>query len=143
MQMTSPGIIQTTPSSKSKSIRVPLIFMQTLNENDKIYQELKNALKRLNVKIISDKNLFQEANMVILFNKDKNLLKKAWEHGVIPITQKFLPQIEDYNPNTEKGNSFVYKELNKWDIFAAVVRAVETFKFPYDWKFIIRSCKKA
>ena len=36
------------------------------------------------------------------------------------------------------GNGFVYDNENVWGIFAGVVRALETFKFPYDWKHIVR-----
>jgi starch synthase len=58
-------------------------------------------------------------------------------NGVIPISMN-RPGIKDYNPNKETGNGFVYKKEDSWSIFAALVRAVETFKFPYDWKHIVR-----
>lgn len=58
-------------------------------------------------------------------------------HGVIPISLS-RKEVKDYNPNHETGNGFVYKKENPWCQFAALVRARETFKFPYDWKHIVR-----
>ena len=58
-------------------------------------------------------------------------------NGIIPISG-LRPEISDYDPTHETGNSFVYKNETPWDIFAALVRARETFKFPYDWKHIVR-----
>ncbi len=58
-------------------------------------------------------------------------------NGVIPVSLN-RKEIKDYNPNEESGNSFIYKTWDPWHVFAALVRAQETFKFPYDWKHIVR-----
>lgn len=58
-------------------------------------------------------------------------------NGTIPVSS-IRREMVDYNPNRETGNSFVYKNDDYWCIFAALVRALETFKFPYDWTNIIR-----
>ena len=58
-------------------------------------------------------------------------------NGVVPVSPA-RAEVEDYNPNKETGNSFVYKNKSAWGVFAALVRAIETFKFPYDWKHIVR-----
>ena len=81
--------------------------------------------------------------MAVLVDANMDQIRKAWENGVVPITTKFHDSITNYNPNTESGNAFIFENANEWEIFAAVVRAVETFKFPYDWKFIVRSCKSS
>lgn len=58
-------------------------------------------------------------------------------NGTIPVSP-VRPEVADYNPNSETGNAFVYKNSDHWCIFAALVRALETFKFPYDWTNIVR-----
>lgn len=58
-------------------------------------------------------------------------------HGTIPISS-MRPEVSDYNPNKETGNGFIYKEEDHWCVFAALVRALETYKFPYDWNNIVR-----
>ena len=46
--------------------------------------------------------------------------------------------LNNYHPNEETGNSFTYPSTNPWDIFMALVRAHETYRFPYDWQHIVR-----
>lgn len=63
-------------------------------------------------------------------------------HGIVPIspTSKMLQQ---YNPVQEAGTSFIYDKLTHWHCFAAVVRALETFIFPFDWKTIQKQCVRS
>lgn len=58
-------------------------------------------------------------------------------NGTIPVSP-MRAGVQDYNPNHETGNAFIYKSGDSWSIFAALVRALETFKFPYDWTSIVR-----
>ncbi|MFA6992285.1 MAG: hypothetical protein WC269_03325 [Candidatus Gracilibacteria bacterium] len=58
-------------------------------------------------------------------------------HGTVPLSSK-REEVKDYNPNHETGNAFLFKDETAWAIFASLVRALETFKFPYDWKNIVR-----
>ncbi len=67
---------------------------------------------------------------------DFNDVEEMLLNGVIPISYK-RSELEDYNPNSETGNSFIYDKRNPWSIFATMVRATENFKFPYDWKHIV------
>jgi glycogen synthase len=46
--------------------------------------------------------------------------------------------LEDYNPVQESGNAFIFTVENHWKCFASLVRALETFRFPYDWRTIQR-----
>lgn len=55
--------------------------------------------------------------------------------GVVPVSLPH-PLLEDYNPIQETGNAFLYDSATKWHCFAALARAVETHKFPFDWKTI-------
>jgi starch synthase len=61
--------------------------------------------------------------------------KQAMRYGVVPVIppQAFA---EDYNPNQEKGDCFVYLKDSPWSLFATLIRALENYKFPYDWKNI-------
>lgn len=67
-----------------------------------------------------------------------NDVEEMMMHGAVPISGERSEMI-DYNPNRETGNGFIFKKNDVWGIFAALVRAVETFKFPYDWKHIMRA----
>lgn len=61
--------------------------------------------------------------------------KRAMRYGVVPVTP---PQdfVEDYNPNQESGNAFVYLKDSPWNLFASLIRTIENCRFPYDWKNI-------
>ncbi|MFC1600400.1 hypothetical protein ACFL3T_05210 [Patescibacteria group bacterium] len=130
-------------SKTSKIPKTPIIYVATSIKNE-VYNTLQEGLAHLDAKILDEEDFDKaivKANIVILINENHDKVKKAWENGVVPITQELDPSVVDYNPNTESGNAFVYQNANEWEIFAAVVRALETHKFPYDWKFIVRSCK--
>lgn len=62
-------------------------------------------------------------------------LKTCLVAGAVPVTLA-TDLAEDYNPNQETGNAFVFDQQTPWHAFGAMVRALETFKFPYDWKTI-------
>jgi len=137
-------------SEKSRSA-TPVIYIYLKDVRDsvkKILGDLLEGLTRLDIKVMFDEDepletALEKANMMLILNQNKQLLKRAWENGVVTITDKFTNEISDYNPNKETGNSFTFENANQWEIFAAIVRALETYKFPYDWKFISRSCKKS
>lgn len=69
-------------------------------------------------------------------------LENALRYGTIPVS---LPNalLQNYNPVQESGNSFVYETPNKWNCFASLVRALETFKFPYDWRTIQKNAMES
>jgi len=138
------------PSSKKRS--VPAVFIVTNQITDETYKmhikPLIDGLSHLDVEVIGEdyrdiNKVISDSDVVVLLNADEKMLKLAWSQGVVPVTQAFSPNIKDYNPNTESGNAFIYQNIDKWEIFAAIVRALETYKFPYDWKFIKRSCLKS
>ncbi len=56
-------------------------------------------------------------------------------YGVIPVSVG-ADLLENYNPVQEAGNAFVIEGKTHWHAFAALVRAIETYKFPYDWRTI-------
>jgi len=81
------------------------------------------------------KIVLQAADIALGFNFSD--VEEMLLNGTIPVSPA-RNEVEDYNPNHETGNSFIYKRSDSWSIFAALVRALETFKFPYDWKNIQR-----
>ncbi len=70
-------------------------------------------------------------------NSDTETTENALRYGAIPVS---LPSasLDNYNPVQESGNSFVYEEATMWQCYGSLVRALETFKFPYDWRTIQR-----
>ena len=95
----------------------------------------------------SNKPLISEylwaADMALVFEEHKKDLQEIMKHGVIVIGHAKSPFLQDYHPNEETGNSFTFSSKSPWDMFMALVRAHETYRFPYDWGNVVRGILKA
>jgi len=56
--------------------------------------------------------------------------------GAVPVLLEGTEEFMDFDPIKEVGNSFVYEDSGPWQMLAALMRAVETYKFEYDWKVL-------
>lgn len=57
------------------------------------------------------------------------------ERGIVPVMLSGLhKEAENYNPVEETGNSFLFVKSNSWNVYGALVRALENFSFSYDWE---------
>jgi glycogen synthase len=70
---------------------------------------------------------------------DEEMVRHCLAAGTIPVAPK-CKLLENYNPVQETGNSFLFDRLDPWHCFAALVRALETHVFPFDWKTIQKHC---
>lgn len=87
-------------------------------------------------------NAMYEATDMALFLSDQfpeRELRTCLANGVVPIAPAHS-LLQNYNPVQETGNAFLYETPTKWHCFAALVRALETHKFPFDWRTIQRYC---
>lgn len=85
-------------------------------------------------------SMWRACDMAYCFTSDDASM--AFASGVVPLAPKGVKATENYNPNQESGNCFVYDTLNPWVMFSSLVRATETYKFPFDWKCIVRNAKR-
>ena len=61
----------------------------------------------------------------------------AMRYGSIPIVRHvggLIDTVSDYNPETKKGNGFVFKAFDSRELLIAVTRAVENFKNRKAWR---------
>ena len=93
---------------------------------------------------VAIRKMYAAADMALFFEDPSGMeeLPQALSYGVIPIAPE-TNVLADYNPVQEAGNSFLYKDKNVWHCFAAIVRAMETHKFPFDWRTIQRHCMES
>lgn len=105
-----------TELSEKNSTKI-LIVGNTDDDRRKIY----SASDIIIIPTLSDDCVYEE--------------KIAMNYGVIPVTPA-ADFVIDYNPNQEKGNAFVFLKDSPWSLFAGIIRAIESFRFPYDWKNI-------
>ena len=69
-------------------------------------------------------------------------LSSCLHYGVVPIAPA-CSALEDYDPVQECGTGFLYQPSGMWQCFAALARAVETYRFPFDWRTIQRHCMES
>jgi hypothetical protein len=86
--------------------------------------------------------LLLAADLAVLFNHQTELVQLLKNYGVVMIADDNCPLLENYRPNEESGNAFLFDQKDLWSVFAAIVRALETFRFPFDWQHIIRNMQK-
>lgn len=79
------------------------------------------------------------ADFTVMFDTN---VEYCWKRGCVPIAPMTSENTVNYNPLKEAGNGFYFAEPNKWKIFAAIVRALETYQFPYDWENLMRQILK-
>ncbi len=69
---------------------------------------------------------------------DEAELTQCLRFGTVPVSLK-SETLKNYNPNQEEGDSFLFEKATVWHAFGALVRALETFRFPFDWRTIQRN----
>lgn len=141
--------------TKNKSV-----WIIDLKDNE-ITENLLNWLKVLpsNFIIISDKNNEENIEKNIVFIKkipkdieswidfivtDNNLenLKSylaLWICPILPEDNYLSTILEEFNPVKVTWNSYIYKKENQWEIFYAIVKYLENYKFPYDNRNLVKN----
>lgn len=61
----------------------------------------------------------------------------AMRYGSVPIvraTGGLADTVQDYDPRTGEGNGFSFGAYDRWQLFAAIVRALENYKYAEAWR---------
>jgi starch synthase len=64
----------------------------------------------------------------------------AMRYGSVPVVRRtggLADTVEDFDPRISRGNGFVFERYDAMDLFATVVRAVETYKYPDTWRRLV------
>ena len=88
----------------------------------------------------SRRKMYAASDMALFLSDPTDLpeLTHSLSYGVVPIAP-INKKVQNYNAVQESGNAFLYDQLNMWHCFAAIIRAIETHNFPFDWKTIQRN----
>lgn len=96
------------------------------------------------IHIVPDKDellrkMYAASDMALFLSDPAGSQELQWclAYGVVPITIA-SDALEDYDPVQESGNSFIFEGKNAWLCFGSLVRAMETYKLPYDWRTIVK-----
>ena len=61
----------------------------------------------------------------------------AMRYGSVPIVRSvggLADTVQEYDPRTGQGNGFTFDNYDPWELFAAIVRALELFRFKDIWR---------
>ena len=70
----------------------------------------------------------------------------AMRYGGVPVVRSvggLADTVEEYDPNTGSGNGFTFKNYDPWEFFAAIVRAIELYRFKDAWRVLQQRCMAA
>ncbi len=79
---------------------------------------------------------------IVLFGWDKKgkVKEVVAEVKAVPVLMKGVKGFTDYVPQKEQGNSFKYKKNTSFHQLEALIKAIECFKYPYDWSNVKSAC---
>ncbi len=110
----------------------------------KLAKEHRHRIAILPAKEEETHQMYAAADMALFFADPARLpeLENCLNYGVVPVAPE-TRALEDYDPIQEQGSAFLYEDTNPWDFHTALVRALETYKLPFDWRTIQRQCMES
>lgn len=107
----------------------------------KLEREAPHRVKILRDDEVLRRKMYAASDVSLFFAQDQHgeELLNCLAYGAVPVSPT-QPLLQDYNPVQEAGNAFLADPHTPWTFFAALVRSLETFKLPYDWRTIQRHC---
>jgi starch synthase len=106
---------------------------QTYPEQAAVFLTFENALAR---KIYAGCDIFLMPSHIEPCGSGQMI---AMRYGAVPVVREtggLADTVRDWNPRTSSGNGFVFKRYDRWALFAALVRAVETFHYADVWRHV-------
>jgi starch synthase len=65
----------------------------------------------------------------------------SMRYGSVPVVREtggLADTVQDYDPRTDEGNGFTFAAYDAMALFAALVRATETYKHTDTWRRLLR-----
>lgn len=137
------------PTHLHLKVRIPHVILDIRGADPKVTEALAEGLEQLDARFrvlgdglkslphaFSMEEALEEAHMwVVMGDKLPKEFDMVIERGIVPIMLPGLhKEAENYNPVQESGNAFLFPKLNHWQVYSALVRAIENFSFSYDWE---------
>ena len=119
-----------------------------IGSTDAYYKKIFNKLSKKNPKKVAVHLKFETKKITRVYaGSDMFLMPSRFEpcglgqmislrYGSIPIVREtggLSDTITNYNPQTKKGNGFVFKTYDPKDLLVAITRALETYKYNNNW----------
>lgn len=124
------------------TIGVQLVLTHSASPDiDHKIEKMVNRFPKNLAVLNSDESRLECFDIALLDNLTEKHLSELKEYSMVPIASQGA--ISVFDPIAEEGNGFIYDKKSQWSLFAALVRAMETYRFPYDWSTLVKSVKKS
>ncbi len=128
------------------SVNIELLILGKGSEeygklSTKLAKDYEHRIHIVSAKEEEIRKMYAASDMALFLSDPSSMpeLKHCLAYGVVPIALT-NDALENYNAIQERGNSFLFEQATVWHAFAAIVRALETYKFPFDWRTIQTHC---
>ena len=110
---------------------------------ESLYQKFNNQITILDQSDENEKDILALADTCIFLNQDDTKVLSSLSYACIPLylkSENSNKLISNFNPLSEKWNWFLIDSYSYWHIFSTIVKANETYRFPYDWENLKQQC---
>lgn len=112
-----------------------VVIEPTRDELKKLCRDLEILYPKW-LKVVEAGDLDESAvDMEVLEQATVDRLKELKGKRIVPVA---LNGVEPFDPIAEKGNGFLFTVSDPWSLYVALVRASETYRFPYDWGNLVK-----
>jgi starch synthase len=155
------GMVCRISEQKGFDVLLPLIpILITLNSQlvifgggDKSYeQKFKKTMKKYPKNFAANLEFNTKHATLVYAGSDMTVIPSRFEpcgltqmialrYGSIPIVHYIgglLDTIDNFDPATGKGNGFVFKKYTAMRLLAAIVRALENYKYKNNWEKLVK-----
>jgi len=108
----------------------------------------KKVATNLNYNYTIPRHIFSGADIFLMPSKFEPCgiaQMEAMRYGSVPLvraTGGLADSVIDFDPETNNGTGFVFQKYEGMAFFAALVRAMETYRYKKIWQGIVRRCMK-
>lgn len=124
-------------------------FIMIASAEEKFQKPIEELLNKYkwNIALLDDndqsiRDIFSISDLCVFLSHTDDDIRSSMSYACVPIvfndSKKSI--ISDFNPLLEKWNWFTINKSTMWSIFEWIIRAKESYKFPYDWENIKKRC---
>ena len=88
----------------------------------------------------SERLIYSVSDVCLFLENDENKIASSLSYACVPVCKKWSDIVKNFDPLLEKWNWFNLNWDTHWHIFEWIIRAKETFRFPYDWETLKKQC---